>query len=154
MSSSLVLLVAADRAHVTQLWSLRPWWVRREHLWVSYPAPGVVSLLRGEDVRWARPKHRGGGRRAFALPRELALALRVSRRHRPAVVVATGTGLALAFVAAARLARIPTVYVEPRDRVRPSPTARMCRLVTRLHLTQWEEQRDLGPGAITVGPLL
>ncbi|RNL82838.1 UDP-N-acetylglucosamine--LPS N-acetylglucosamine transferase [Halostreptopolyspora alba] len=151
-SASPVLLVASAGEHLAQLWALRPWWERRTRVWVSYPTMGATPLLRGEEVHWVRPR---SGVRGAALLRELSLATRMFARRRPAVVVSTGAGVALPFFVVAWLAGVPTVYIERYDRLgAPTLTARLCRPFTRLYLTQWEEQREFLPAAITVGPLL
>ena len=94
-------------------------------------------------------------RNLWNLLRNTVLAARLIRRRRVAAVVTTGAGVALPFVALARLRRIPTVYIEVYDRIdTPTLTARLCRPFLSAMLVQWDEQRALYPGAIVVGRLL
>ncbi|GAA3742357.1 UDP-N-acetylglucosamine--LPS N-acetylglucosamine transferase [Salinactinospora qingdaonensis] len=152
MPSRPVLLVASSGGHLAQLAALRPWWAGRERAWVTFRTPDAVSLLAGEDVRWAyHPTTRHIGN----LVRNSALAVRILAQRRPRVVVSTGAGVALPFFVLARLLRVPTVYIEVYDRIdTPTLTARLCRPFTTLFLAQWDEQLHFMPTAITVGPLL
>ncbi|WP_046468956.1 glycosyltransferase family protein [Allosalinactinospora lopnorensis] len=152
MSAPPILLVASDGGHLAQLWSLRPWWKRRNRAWISFPTPDAAELLKDEEVCWA---HHPTTRHVRNLLRNTVLAVRVLARCRPAVVISTGAGVALPFFIVAWLMRVPTVYIEVYDRIdTPTLTARLCRPFTRLFLAQWEEQREFMPAAITVGPLL
>ncbi|MBV2362033.1 UDP-N-acetylglucosamine--LPS N-acetylglucosamine transferase [Streptomonospora nanhaiensis] len=152
MPTAPVLLVASSGGHLAQLWALRPWWREHRRIWVTFPTPDALHLLAGEDVRHA---HHPTTRNLANLVRNTLLAVRTLARTRPAAVVTTGAGVALPFFVLAWLLRIPTVYVEVYDRIdTPTLTTRLCRPFTRLHLTQWEEQRAFLPTAITVGPLL
>ncbi|WP_131100126.1 glycosyltransferase family 28 protein [Streptomonospora litoralis] len=152
MPSAPVLFVASSGGHLAQLWSLRPWWIRRRRIWVTFPTADALQLLDGEDVR---PAHHPTTRNLPNLLRNTVLAVRTLARTRPAAVVSTGAGVALPFFVLAWLLRIPTVYIEVYDRIDSAPlTTRLCRPFTRLHLTQWDEQRVFLPTAITVGPLL
>ena len=93
--------------------------------------PRRESLLDGEDVVWA---HYPTTRNLKNLLRNAALALRVLRRRDVEVVVTTGAGVALPFVALARLRGIPTVYIEVYDRIDTATlTARLCRPVPLRH---------------------
>lgn len=147
-----VLFVASSGGHLAQLLSLRPWWRKRDRIWVTFPTPDAQSALAGETVRWA---HHPTTRHLGNLAWNTLLAVRTFARRRPAVVVSTGAGVALPFFVLARLLRIPTVYIEVYDRLDSTTlTARLCRPFTTLVLAQWPEQRELLPNAILVGPLL
>lgn len=152
MARRRVMLVASSGGHLGQLWSLRPWWQRHDRTWVTFDTPDAVSLLRGEEVVWAfHPTTRHLGN----LARNLRLAWRTLRSERPAIVVSTGAGVALPFFVLARLSGVPTVYIEVFDRIDSGTlTARLCRPFTSLMCVQWEEQRELYPGASVIGALM
>lgn len=150
--SAPVLFVASSGGHLAQLRALRPWWRQHRRVWVTFPTRDAQSALAEESVHWA---HHPTTRNLVNLVRNTLLAARVLARHRPAVLVSTGAGVALPFFLLARLRRIPTVYIEVYDRIdTPTLTARLCRPFTTLFLAQWPEQRSFLPTAITVGPLL
>lgn len=148
-----VLLVGSSGGHLTQLWSLRPWWQKLDRTWVTFDTPDAVSLLDGEErVVWA---HHPTTRNVRNLLLNLGLAWRMLRRERPDLVVTTGAGVALPFFALARLRRIPTVYIEVFDRIDSSTlTAKLCQPFTTLNCVQWDEQRELFPDASVIGALL
>jgi len=147
-----VLLVCSSGGHLTQLHRLRPWWERHDRTWVTFDKADAVSLLRGEDVRWA---HHPTTRNLPNLVRNLWLALRLLVRSRPEVIVSSGAGVALPFFVLGRLLGCRTVYIEVFDRVDSATlTGRLCSPFTDLFLLQWEEQKKMYPRGVILGPLL
>jgi UDP-N-acetylglucosamine:LPS N-acetylglucosamine transferase len=147
-----VLLVGSSGGHLAQLLALEPWYRSRSRRWVTFDTPDAQSLLDGEDVVWA---YHPTTRNVRNLVRNTALAARLVSRRKVAAVITTGAGVALPFVALARLRGIPTVYIEVYDRIdTPTLTARLCRPFLSAMLVQWEEQRRLYPEATVVGRLL
>lgn len=151
-SESRALLVCSSGGHLAQLLALEPWWRGQQRTWVTFDTPDAVSLLAGEQVRWA---HHPTTRNIANLLRNTALSLRLFRRWRPDIVLSTGAGVAVPFFVIARMLRVPTVYIEVYDRIdAPTVTARLCRPFTSLFLVQWEEQRRFYPEAAVIGTLL
>ncbi len=147
-----VLLVGSSGGHLAQLLALEPWWSTRDRLWVTFDTTDAVSLLAGEQVVWA---HHPTTRNIRNLVRNAVLAMKLLRREKVDAVITTGAGVALPFVALARLRRIPTVYIEVYDRLdSPTLTARLCRPFLSAMLVQWEEQLRSYPRATVVGTLL
>jgi hypothetical protein len=148
-----LLLVGSSGGHLAQLLALESWYRGRSRCWVTFRTPDAESLLAGEDdVVWA---HHPTTRNVRNLLRNAGLAWRVLRRRDVSAVVTTGAGVALPFVALARLRRIPTVYIEVYDRIDSATlTARLCRPFLSAMLVQWEEQRSMYPEATVVGNLL
>jgi beta-1,4-N-acetylglucosaminyltransferase len=147
-----VLLVCSTGGHLTQLYRLKPWWDRRERLWVTFDNDHARSLLAGELVAWG---HHPTTRNAGNLIRNLGVAFRVLTRYRPDIVISNGAGLAVPFFIEARAMGIPTVYIEVIDRIdSPTLTGRMCYPLSDLFLLQWEEQRRIYPRGVVVGRLL
>ena len=146
------MLVASSGGHLAQLLALQPWWAERRRIWVTFDTPDAQSQLLREEVVWAfHPTTRN----LRNLLRNFWLAFRIVPRIRPDVVVSTGAGVAFPFFVAARLRRIPTVYVEVYDRIDSRTlTGRLCRPFTTLFCVQWEEQLGLYRGAQLIGELL
>lgn len=147
-----LLLVGSSGGHLAQLVALRPWWGPRRRTWVTFRTPDAQSQLEGERAWWA---YHPTTRNLWHALRNLGLAFRVLRRERPDVVVSTGAGVAVPFFVAARIMRVPTVYIEVFDRIDSrSLTGRLCRPLSSLFCVQWEQQRVLYPDAEVIGPLL
>jgi UDP-N-acetylglucosamine:LPS N-acetylglucosamine transferase len=152
LRSGEVLLVGSSGGHLAQLLALEPWYRSRTRSWVTFDTPDARSLLDGENVVWA---HYPTTRNVPNLVRNTRLAARVLRERNVDVVVTTGAGVALPFVALARLRGIPTVYIEVYDRIDTATlTARLCRPFLSAMLVQWEEQRRMYPRSTVVGNLL
>lgn len=148
-----LLLVGSSGGHLAQLIALESWYRDRRRCWVTFRTPDAQSLLAEEsDVVWS---HHPTTRNLRNLMRNTVLAWRVLRDRDVSAVVTTGAGVALPFVALARLRRIPTVYIEVYDRIDSATlTARLCRPFLSAMLVQWEEQRRMYPEATVVGNLL
>jgi hypothetical protein len=87
-----VLLTCSSGGHLLQLLVLREVWEPFDRVWVTDDRSDTRSLLADERVVFA---HWPTSRTLRTLPRNLALAWRVVRRTRPAVVLTTGAGTAV-----------------------------------------------------------
>jgi hypothetical protein len=105
-----MLLVTGSGGVLLDLVALRPWWERHETSWVAIPAADTTGALDGLPVTWASPST------------GMWRALRMLRRERPDLLVSAGR-LATPFFRAARLLRIPTIWVESLTRTGPRPCA-------------------------------
>ncbi len=147
-----MLFVCSTGGHLAQLLQLRPWWAGHDRAWVTFDRADARSHLASERTWWA---HHPTTRNIPNLLRNILLARRVLRSERPDVVVSNGAGVAVPFLALARLRRIPTVYVEVFDRIdSPTLSGRLCRPFTDLFCVQWPEQQPHYPGSIVIGPLI
>jgi len=146
-----ILFVSSAGGHLSQLLQLRVWWEHHERRWVTFDLADARSKLAGEALISA---HHPTTRSVVNLARNAALAMSVVRAYRPDVVISNGAGVALPFFAAARLHRIPTVYVEVYDRVSSRTlTGRLCHPLSNRFLVQWPEQQALYPNSTLIGPL-
>lgn len=134
-----VLLACSSGGHLLQLLALREVWEPHTHLWVTDDRSDTRSLLAGEPVVYA---FWPTSRTVRTLPRNLALAFRVARRARPAVVLTTGAGTAVPFAWVAKLHGARVVHVETLTRVeRPSLTCRLLAPIADRLYVQWPELR-------------
>jgi UDP-N-acetylglucosamine:LPS N-acetylglucosamine transferase len=136
-----ILLVCSTGGHLLQLVALRRAWVGLSRVWVTFDGGDTRSLLAGEHVVHAfGPTNRD----VPNLLRNLLLAARVVRRHRPRVVLTTGAGVAVPFAWIGRLSGARVVYVESVTRIdTPSLSYRLIRPVVSRTYVQWPEL--LGP---------
>lgn len=143
------LLVASSGGHLAQLSTLRGHWTDIDVHWVTFPQADAATRCGSDRVTWAYFPTTRNARNAI---RNLVLAVRLLRGDRPDVVVSNGAGVAVPFFLAARLYRIPSVYVEVFDRITtPTLTGRLCYPITDEFLLQWEEQKALYPAGEVVG---
>lgn len=126
-----ILLVSSSGGVLLDLLALAPWWRRHTALWVAVDAPDTRELLVEERVRWA-PELRPD--RPAEVLKAVPRALVALRRGRIGLVVSAGSGVAVPYFVAARLAGVPAVWVETLNVVgRPGLAARLCaRLATRV----------------------
>ena len=147
-----VMLVGSAGGHLLQLYRLKPWWERHDRVWVTFKMPDSLSLLAEEDVAWAfHPTTRN----IPNMLRNLGLAWRLVRQHRPSVVVSSGAGVAFPFFLLARLFGARTIYIEVYDRIDlPTMTGKLCYPLSNLFLLQWDQQKRFYKGGVVIGRLL
>ena len=146
-----VLLVASSGGHLTQLYWLEPWWREHERTWVTFDTPDARDRLEAERVWYA---HHPTNRHLPNLLRNTRLAWRVLQREQPDLVVSNGAGVALPFLAIARLMDVPTIFCEVYDRIdRPSVTGRLVSRWVDTVVLQWPEQKRIYPDGIVLGPI-
>jgi UDP-N-acetylglucosamine--N-acetylmuramyl-(pentapeptide) pyrophosphoryl-undecaprenol N-acetylglucosamine transferase len=138
------LLVTEPGGHLLEMWAMRDLVPVSRRAWCTLDGPDVRSLLDGERVTLA---HGPTCRTLRNLARNLVVAWRVLRRHRPRVVLCTGSGIVVPFAWVGRLLGARVLYVECGGRVdEPSLS---CRIVSRVaHRTylQWPELVPQVPG--------
>jgi len=128
-----LLLVTGSGGVLLDLLALRPWWQRHDTSWVAVWAADTEVALAGLPVTWERS--------ATGVWR----AIRLLRAHRPDLVVSAGRRTAVPFLVAARLLRVPAIWVESLTET--GPRARVARLACEVVV-----QRPTRPG-VYVGEL-
>lgn len=147
-----VLLVCSSGGHLAQLMVLRSWWQEKEVRWVTFNTADAVSLLHDQDVTFA---HYPTTRNVPNTMRNLAQALRLLVRDKPALIVSTGAGVAFPYFLVGWVLRVPRVYIEVIDRIEtPTLTGRLCRPLSTRFLVQWPAQQAFYKGSEVVGGLL
>ena len=112
-----LLLVTGSGGVLLDLLALRPWWQRHDTSWVAVAAADTTVALAGLPVTW-EPAPAGVWR-----------AVRLLLRDRPDLIVSAGR-TARSFFLAARLLRVPTLWVESLTETGPRPcVARLAREV-------------------------
>jgi UDP-N-acetylglucosamine:LPS N-acetylglucosamine transferase len=146
-----VLLVSSSGGVLLDLLALRPWWQRHDTSWVSVRAPDTEVALTGQRVHW-QPEL-SDRTRLQVLPATWR-AIRLLRRERPEIIVSAGTGVAVGVFLAARLLRIPTLWLETFNMTGPGGSAaRVCARFAGAVLVQRPELVASRPRAVLIGEL-
>jgi UDP-N-acetylglucosamine:LPS N-acetylglucosamine transferase len=137
-----VLLVCSPGGHLQQMLALRPAWDGFDRAWATLPSADVSYLLSGEKVTLA---HGPTNRSAKNAVRNLVVAWRLIRSHRPDAILSTGAGIAVPFFLVGKLLRVRLVYVESVTRTESiSLSGRLLYPLASRFFTQWPESaRDL-----------
>ena len=137
------MLAASTGGHLAQLVRLAPGLgASDDSLWVTFPNPQSESLLQGRNVLYVpyiRPRDAKAIAGAFrkVLPR--------IRAGSYAAAVSTGAAVALAALPAARLAGVPSLYIESVSRLQgPSLSGR---IIASLRFAEMRTQHPGGRGA-------
>jgi UDP-N-acetylglucosamine:LPS N-acetylglucosamine transferase len=146
-----VLLVSSSGGVLLDLLALRPWWQGHDVTWVAVPAPDTEVALAGQRVHWSGEL--SAGTKAAVLPATWR-ALRLLRRERIDIVVSAGTGVAVGFFLAAKLLRVPSLWLETFNMTGPSGTAaRVCSRLSSAVLVQRAALLESRPRAVLIGEL-
>lgn len=128
-AGGLTLMVASTGGHLKELHRLAPRLSppAASTVWVTNDTAQSRALLAGEQVLFVPYQ---GSRNVRVTLANARRALRILGEHRPARVVSTGSGIALAFLPLARARGAACHYIESGTRVRaPSVTGRALRRV-------------------------
>jgi len=137
-----ILLVCTTGGHLLQLLALREVWQDELRLWVTLDQSDARTLLRDERVvtAYGRTSRAFGLTAALNTIRNLALAWRVVRQTRPAVLLTTGASVAVPFAWVSRLFGARVIYVESFTRIdSPSLSCRLIAPVAGRIYGQWPE---------------
>lgn len=144
-----LLLVASSGGHLQQLVWLEPWWSAHERTWVTFDTEDARGMLAGEEIAFAHHPTNRSPRRAL---RNLSLANRLLAELAPDLIVSTGAGVAVPFFVAAWARQIPSVFIEPYDRLeQPSLTGRLVAPIASMVVLQRREQQRFYRSGILLG---
>jgi UDP-N-acetylglucosamine:LPS N-acetylglucosamine transferase len=150
MAASLVL-VSSSGGVLLDLLALEPWWSRFDARWWAVAAPDTADRLAGYAVRWL-PEQRT--HRPWTLLMATVSAARELRRLGPEVVVSAGSGVAVPVFVAARILRIPCLWVETFNVIgRPGLAARWCGRLASAVVVQHPELLTRHRRSVYVGAL-
>jgi hypothetical protein len=146
-----VLLVSSSGGVLLDLLALEPWWSRHDVSWVAVHAEDTAALLTGQRVHWEREQ--SAGRPLGALGAAVR-GLRILRRERPDVIISAGTGVAVGVFLAARVLRVPAVWLETFNIVDTAGSAsKICGRLASAVLVQRPSLASTRPRAVLIGEL-
>jgi beta-1,4-N-acetylglucosaminyltransferase len=145
-----VLLVCSAGGHFKAIYQLRSFWETCDRQWVTFQTPVTEASLEGEQVDWAwSPTNRNFPN----LLKNLILAWTVLRRDQPDIVISTGAGVAVPFLAIAKLLGRQTVFVESITRVTDlSLSAKLALPFVNVLYVHWAELQLRYPQAELINP--
>jgi hypothetical protein len=146
-----VLLVSSSGGVLLDLLALRPWWSRHDVSWVAVHAEDTDALLAGQHVHWEREQ---SASRPLGVPGAVLRSLRILRRERPDVIISAGTGVAVGIFLAARVLRIPALWLETFNIVDAAGSAsKVCGRLAAAVLVQRSSLVGTRPRAVLIGEL-
>jgi hypothetical protein len=146
-----VLLVSSSGGVLLDLLALKPWWSRHDVCWVAVHAEDTVALLAGQRVHWEREQ---SAHRPLGVLGAVMRSLRILRRERPDVIISAGTGVAVGVFLAARLLRVPALWLETFNIVDAAGSAsRICGRLAAAVLVQRSSLAGMRPRAVLIGEL-
>jgi hypothetical protein len=146
-----ILLVTSSGGVLLDLLGLRAWWSSHDAVWAAVAAADTEALLAGQRVHWLRERVAA---RPLGLVGATITAWRILGRDRPDLLVSAGTGVAIGFFLAAKMRRVPALWLETLNLVtQPGLASRVCSRLAARVLVQRPEQLRLRPDAIVLGDL-
>ena len=146
-----VLLVSSSGGVLLDILALKPWWSRHQVSWVAVQAPDTTALLKEQQVHW-EPEQSAS--RPLPMLAAVARALRILRTERPDVIVSAGSGVAVGIFVAARLLRVPALWLETFNIVdSPGIASKVCGKLAAAVLVQRPALLATRPRAVLLGEL-
>ena len=146
-----VLLVSSSGGVLLDLLALKPWWSRHDVSWVAVHAEDTAALLTGQRVNWEREQ---SAQRPVGVLGAVVRSLRILRRERPDVIISAGTGVAVGIFLAARVLRIPALWLETFNMVDAAGSAsKICGRLASAVLVQRPSLVGTRPRPVLIGEL-
>jgi hypothetical protein len=146
-----VLLVSSSGGVLLELLALQPWWSAHEVTWVAVRAPDTAGLLAGQRVYWEKEQRTS---RAFGVPAAVTRSIRILLRERPDVILSAGSGVAVGVFVAAKILRVPALWLETFNLVAaPGLASRVCSRLAAAVLVQRPSLVGSRPRAVLLGEL-
>jgi UDP-N-acetylglucosamine:LPS N-acetylglucosamine transferase len=145
-----VCIVCSAGGHLTEALAATAC-VTAEKYFVTFDEPHVRATLSNEEVYYVVDPH--VSLRLYLL--NAWQSIKIFVRKRPAVVISSGAGIALATCIFAKLAGRKLIYIESGARVTtPSRTGRLVYRFADLFIVQWKSMLKHYPRAVYGGPLM
>jgi beta-1,4-N-acetylglucosaminyltransferase len=132
--------------------ALKPAWDGFDRVWATLAGADVDYLLAGEQVTIA---HGPTNRSPAKAIRNLAVAWKLIRSHRPEAILSTGAGLSVPFFLVGKLLGVRLVYVESVTRTETiSLSGRLVYPLADRFFTQWPQSAATRRRAEYAGAIL
>jgi UDP-N-acetylglucosamine:LPS N-acetylglucosamine transferase len=133
------------------LLALKPWWSRHDVSWVAVHGEDTDALLTGHHVHWEREQ---SANHPLGVLGAVWRSLRILRQERPDVIISAGTGVAVGVFLAARVLRIPALWLETFNIVDAAGSAsKICGRLAAAVLVQRPSLVSTRPRAVLIGEL-
>ena len=137
MKNNKIALICSSGGHFLQLYSLKDFWSKYDHFWVTFDAVDTSVLLADEKKVFA---YHPTNRNLPNLIKNLFLAIRILRKEKPSLVISTGAGVAVPFMYVSKFLGIRTAYIESITRVADiSMSGKFVYFIVDDFLVQWPE---------------
>lgn len=132
-----ICLVCSAGGHFFELYGLKSLWKPHDCFWVTFKKEDTQSLLHEKKVYWAyAPTNRSLKNFIW----NSFLAAKILPREKPKVIISTGAGVAVPFLALGRLLGCQTLYIESMARIKGlSLTGRLVYPIVHRFCVQWPE---------------
>jgi UDP-N-acetylglucosamine:LPS N-acetylglucosamine transferase len=146
-----ILLVSSSGGVLLDMMALRPFWDRHDVHWVSVDAPDTRELLTDQRVDWVGEL---SPRQPIEVVRGICAARALITERDIELVISAGSGVAVPYFVAARLAGIPAWWVETLNVIGvPGLAARCCARLSQRVVVQHSHLLARHRRAVNVGEL-
>lgn len=132
-----ICLVCSSGGHFSQLYSLKEYWKRHTHFWVTFNQADTRTFLNNDKHFWANSPTNRNAKNLF---KNVFLAFKIITKEKPDLILTTGAGVSVPFIYIAKLFGIKSIYVESLTRVKDlSLTGKLIYPVADHIFVQWPE---------------
>lgn len=146
-----ICLVGSSGGHLTHLYMLKPFWKKRERVWVTFKKEDACSLLEGEKMY---PCYFPTNRNLINLVKNTVVAWKVLKKEKPDLIISSGAAVAVPFFYLGKIMGAKLIYIEVFDRIdKPTLTGKLVYPIADEFIVQWDEQKKVYPKAINFGSI-
>ncbi len=146
-----ICFVCSSGGHLTHLYMLKPFWMNKERIWVTFDKEDAKSILHGEKMYSA---YYPSNRSIKALIINTYRAIKILKKEHPDIIITSGAAPAIPFIYLGKLMGVKTIYIEVFDRIdKPTITGKICYPMVDRFIVQWDEMKKVYPKAINLGSI-
>jgi UDP-N-acetylglucosamine:LPS N-acetylglucosamine transferase len=152
-----ILLVSSDGGHLAQILELKELFERYNYLLVTEKAPSTVPLAQHYNVKFVCARPEGKNRKLgfyISLLKNSLLSFLILLKHRPKVIITTGSHTAIPFCLLGKIMGIKVVWILSYARINSkAASANLIYPLADRFLVQWPNMKKLYKKSIYLGSI-
>lgn len=152
-----ILLVSSDGGHLAQILELKELFERYNYLLVTEKAPSTVPLAQHYNVKFVRARPEGKNRKLgfyISLLKNSFTSFLILLKHRPKVIITTGSHTAIPFCLLGKMMGIKVVWILSYARINSkAASANLIYPIADRFLVQWPNMKKYYKKSIYLGSI-
>ena len=152
-----ILMVCSDGGHLAQMLELKELMDRYDYLLVTEQTSATKPLSEKYNIQFVNPRPEGQNRNLsffLSVISNFYLALKILIKHRPKVVLTTGSHTAVPFCLLAKLLGIKVVWILSFARINsPAKSASLIYPIANRFIVQWPTMKNHYKKAVYLGSI-
>lgn len=152
-----ILLVSSDGGHLAQILELKELYEKYDYLVVTEKAPATIPLTKYYNIEFVKQRPEGKNRKLgfyYSLMQNTYTSLKILIKHRPKVIITTGSHTAIPFCLLGKVMGIKVVWILSYARINSkAASANLIYPIADRFLVQWPKMKNHYKNSIYLGSI-